>query len=92
MNPLDLSDDYFRIRLVCNLLETCGMYYDKGAAKKKLDFFLTYFQVCRSFMRLSLLTRLVLHLHERSPPNGCRFHDSGSFHANSTPLETDYQF
>ncbi|RYO31496.1 Regulator of nonsense transcripts 2 [Alternaria arborescens] len=43
-NPLDLSDDYFRIRLVCNLLETCGMYYDKGAAKKKLDFFLTYLQ------------------------------------------------
>lgn len=44
VNPLDLLDDYFRIRLVCNLLETCGMYYDKGAAKKKLDFFLTYFQ------------------------------------------------
>lgn len=44
VNPLDLPDDYFRIRLVCNLLETCGMYYDKGAAKKKLDFFLTYFQ------------------------------------------------
>jgi regulator of nonsense transcripts 2 len=44
VNPLDLPDDYFRIRLVCNLLETCGMYYDKGAAKKKLDFFLTYLQ------------------------------------------------
>ncbi|KAF2713377.1 nonsense-mediated mRNA decay factor [Pleomassaria siparia CBS 279.74] len=43
-NPLDQPDDYFRIRLVCNLLETCGMYYDKGAAKKKLDFFLNYFQ------------------------------------------------
>tara|TARA_R110002003_G_scaffold626_1_gene20868 strand:+ start:10261 stop:13071 length:2811 start_codon:yes stop_codon:yes gene_type:complete len=43
-NPLDQSDDYFRTRLVCNLLESCGMYYDKGAAKKKLDFFLTYFQ------------------------------------------------
>jgi regulator of nonsense transcripts 2 len=45
INPLDLPDDYFRIRLVCSLLETCGMYYDKGAAKKKLDFFLTYFQL-----------------------------------------------
>jgi regulator of nonsense transcripts 2 len=43
-NPLDQADDYFRIRLVCNLLETCGMYYDKGAAKKKLDFFLSYLQ------------------------------------------------
>lgn len=44
INPLDLPDDYFRIRLVCNILETCGMYYDKGVAKKKLDFFLTFFQ------------------------------------------------
>ncbi|KAJ9657550.1 mRNA decay protein [Coniosporium apollinis] len=43
-NPLDLPDDYFRIRLVCNLLETCGTFYNKGAAKKKLDFFLTFFQ------------------------------------------------
>ncbi|GAB7349009.1 hypothetical protein MBLNU459_g7982t1 [Dothideomycetes sp. NU459] len=44
LNPLDLPDDYFRIRLVCSLLETCGMYFDKGAVKKKLDFFLTYLQ------------------------------------------------
>lgn len=42
--PIDLPDDYFRIRLVCSLLETCGMYFDKGAVRKKLDFFLTYFQ------------------------------------------------
>lgn len=44
LNYLDLPDDYFRVRLVCTLLETCGMYYDKGQAKKKLDFFLTFFQ------------------------------------------------
>ncbi|KAF4302094.1 MIF4G-like type 3 [Botryosphaeria dothidea] len=44
INPLDPPDDFFRIRLVCNLLETCGMYYDKGQAKKKLDFFLNFFQ------------------------------------------------
>ncbi|KAF2732159.1 nonsense-mediated mRNA decay factor [Polyplosphaeria fusca] len=44
MNPWDLPDDYFRIRLVCTLLEICGMYYDKGASKKKLDIFLCYFQ------------------------------------------------
>jgi regulator of nonsense transcripts 2 len=43
-NPLDQADDYFRIRLVCHVLESCGIYFDKGAAKKKLDFFLTYFQ------------------------------------------------
>ena len=42
--PIDLPDDFFRIRLVSTLLETCGMYFEKGAGKKKLDFFLTYFQ------------------------------------------------
>ncbi|KAI9788052.1 MAG: hypothetical protein M1816_007264 [Peltula sp. TS41687] len=41
---LDPPDDYFRIRLVCIILETCGMCFDRGAAKKKLDFFLTFFQ------------------------------------------------
>ena len=42
---IDPPDNYFRIRLVCSMLETCGPYYDKGTAKKKLDFFLTFFQV-----------------------------------------------
>lgn len=46
-NPLDLPDDFFRIRLVCNILETCGTCFERGAAKKKLDFFLTFFQVCK---------------------------------------------
>ena len=41
---IDLPDDFFRIRLVSALLETCGMYFEKGAVKKKLDFFLTFFQ------------------------------------------------
>ena len=40
-----MPDDYFRIRLVCNILDTCGVCFDRGAAKKKLDFFLTFFQV-----------------------------------------------
>lgn len=44
LNPLDLPDDYFRIRLACALLETSGPYFDKGAVRKKLDFFLSYLQ------------------------------------------------
>ena len=44
LNPLDMLDDFFRIRLVCTLLDTCGLCFDRGAAKKKLDFFLTFFQ------------------------------------------------
>ncbi|KAK9315002.1 armadillo-type protein [Lipomyces starkeyi] len=42
--PLDPADDYFRIRLVCTLLETCAAYFDRGSAKKKLDLFLAFFQ------------------------------------------------
>lgn len=44
LNMLDLPDDYFRIRLVCTILDTCGICFDRGTAKKKLDFFLTFFQ------------------------------------------------
>lgn len=44
LNALDLPDDYFRTRLACALLETSGVYFDKGAVKKKLDFFLIFFQ------------------------------------------------
>ncbi|KAF8897021.1 armadillo-type protein [Gymnopilus junonius] len=42
--PLDMPDDFFRIRLVCVLLDTCGMCFDRGTQKKKLDNFLTFFQ------------------------------------------------
>jgi regulator of nonsense transcripts 2 len=44
-NPFDLSDDYFRIRLISIMLETCGMFFNRGAAGKKLDYFLSFFQV-----------------------------------------------
>ncbi|OJJ41805.1 hypothetical protein ASPWEDRAFT_287200 [Aspergillus wentii DTO 134E9] len=44
INVLDLPDDFFRVRLACTLLDTCGHCFDRGSAKKKLDFFLTFFQ------------------------------------------------
>lgn len=43
-NPLDLPDDFFRVRLVCAILDTCGDCFDRGQAKQKLDFFLAFFQ------------------------------------------------
>ncbi|RUP46340.1 nonsense-mediated mRNA decay 2 protein [Jimgerdemannia flammicorona] len=42
---IDAPDDFFRIRLCCTLLDTCGMCFDRGSAKKKLDSFLTFFQM-----------------------------------------------
>ncbi|CAK7232468.1 mRNA decay protein [Sporothrix curviconia] len=44
INPIDLPDEYFRIRLVTTLLETTGTYFNKGVAGKKLDYFLSFFQ------------------------------------------------
>ncbi|KAJ5176541.1 uncharacterized protein N7482_002418 [Penicillium canariense] len=44
ISALDTPDDFFRLRLACTLLETCGHCFDRGSAKKKLDFFLTFFQ------------------------------------------------
>lgn len=44
ISSIDLPDDYFRIRLVSAVLETCGMNFEKGVLKKKLDFFLAFLQ------------------------------------------------
>ncbi len=41
---LDPASNFFRIRLVCVMLDTCGQYFDRGNTKKKLDCFLVYFQ------------------------------------------------
>ncbi|KAI7297674.1 hypothetical protein KC315_g18352 [Hortaea werneckii] len=44
ISQMDLPDDYFRIRLVAALLETCGVYFERGANKRKLDFYLAFLQ------------------------------------------------
>ncbi|KAG1175001.1 hypothetical protein G6F70_000728 [Rhizopus microsporus] len=43
--PIDTPNDFFRIRLCCTLLDTCGMCFDRGSSKKKLDNFLVFFQM-----------------------------------------------
>lgn len=42
--PVDMPNDFFRIRLVCVLLDTVGMCFDRGTQKRKLDNFLVFFQ------------------------------------------------
>ncbi|KAI0744950.1 ARM repeat-containing protein [Earliella scabrosa] len=44
-SPIDMPDDFFRIRLVCVLLDTCGMCFDRGSQQRKLDNFLMFFQM-----------------------------------------------
>lgn len=44
-SPIDSVDDFFRVRLVCTLLDACGACFDRGSTKRKLDHFLVIFQV-----------------------------------------------
>ncbi|KAF9322104.1 hypothetical protein BG003_006949 [Podila horticola] len=44
-SALDAPHDCFRVRLVCTLLDTCGMCFDHGSSKIKLDSFLVLFQM-----------------------------------------------
>ena len=43
--------DSFRLRLVCVILDTCGQYFTSGSTKKKLDYYLLYFQRYYLFKR-----------------------------------------
>lgn len=60
-SPLDHPDSYFRVRLICLLLDTCGIYFDRGSAKKRLDAFLVFFQ-CYLFSKRQPLPLEVEHL------------------------------
>jgi regulator of nonsense transcripts 2 len=90
INPFDMPDDFFRIRLVATLLETCGIFFNRGIAGKKLDYFLSFFQVnliISKFENNIRLTHTVLHLHERSSPYGYRIHRSGRLRIDKTTVE-----
>lgn len=44
LSDTDPVNDLFRAQLVCELLNTCGMYYVRGKLKDQLSRFLIYFQ------------------------------------------------
>ena len=39
-----MPDNYFRIKLVCTLLDCCGRFFRSGRNRAELDEFLVYFQ------------------------------------------------
>jgi regulator of nonsense transcripts 2 len=57
-SSIDAPDDFFRVRLVCILLDGCGMCFDKGSLQQKLDSFLTFFQVC--LFKTDILAKLFI--------------------------------
>ena len=44
LSELDPVNDLFRAQLICEILNTCGVYYVRGQTKEKLMRFLVYFQ------------------------------------------------
>lgn len=44
-SELDQPDNLMRLRLVLTILETCGVFFSTGLAKKRLDYYLVYLQV-----------------------------------------------
>jgi regulator of nonsense transcripts 2 len=49
-SPLDPPQDFFRVRLICTILDTVRPYFVSGNAAKRMDQFLVYFQlylICR---------------------------------------------
>ncbi|WWC72867.1 uncharacterized protein I206_106831 [Kwoniella pini CBS 10737] len=44
-SPIDAVDDFFRVRLACTLLDTCGACFDKGSQARKLDHYLVMLQL-----------------------------------------------
>lgn len=43
--PLDYTHDFFRVRLCCTLLKTCGQYFMTGKAGKRLGCFMCFLQM-----------------------------------------------
>lgn len=44
-SAIDAPDDWFRVRMICTLLQTTAEYLDRGQWRKRLDNYLIFFQV-----------------------------------------------
>ena len=79
-NPLDPANDYFRIRLICTVLDGCGKCFERGLAKKKLDCFLGFLEVIPSSSHLLQTYRshlLVLRPYQRASTTRYHLYDRG---------------
>lgn len=52
-SPIDAVDDFFRVRLACTLLDTCGVCFPKGSQGRKLEQYLIMLQVSPKMQPLS---------------------------------------
>ena len=45
VSTVDAPDDYFRIRLICTLLDACGHCFDRGVLRKRVDDYLLFLNI-----------------------------------------------
>ncbi len=97
---LDPPDHLLRIRLVCVILDACGIYFNSGSTKKKLDYFFVFFQVrftvsdmYRYWLVLLLLLALLLAqeglLHLDPWPRGADRHPFPHHHGQPISRDID---
>ena len=75
-----MPDDFFRVRLVCTLLDTCAMCFDRGSQRKKLENFVIFFHVCIVLPHDPFFidqNETVLHLVQGAAADGCGLHALG---------------
>lgn len=60
-SELDPPINLMRLRLVANVLHTCGNFITSSPAKKKFDCFLLYYQVGLKAVRYSVLTQCFIY-------------------------------
>ena len=83
-----MPDDFFRIRLVCVLLDTCGMCFDRGSQQRKLDNFLTFFQLyvhCKNPLPMDVEFMVIDTLEVRSVSSGLYWIFLTAFHSGAPP-------
>jgi hypothetical protein len=44
-SPIDSVQDFFRVRLACVILDTCGTCFAKGSLRRRMDHYLVVLQV-----------------------------------------------
>ena len=90
VSDIDTPSDFFRIRLVSTLLDTCGMYFDRGILKRNMDAFLAFFQVSidDSLSSCADSARAAVRPIEADAADGYRFH--AQRHLRTTSTENDH--
>ena len=75
LKAFDSSNDSFRIRLICTILDSLGKYFWRGPRKTQMDRFLIFFQryiFSKSYVLMDL-EFMILDTFDQIRPSFCKF-------------------